>query len=181
MFSLDSKFNKYYHITQIQEIIMLSPLQHAVFMTRCEETDRKRLLMVQVCTEAMKRSPTGCWHLKTLKACLSMLTCVFTYSTKHAALSRAVNLLVTMNILVNSVDRWLERRITVSCSLTFHFWVSDSQWPEVTCCPHPQRLNAHAPCTRDTAGTKFLWNGGKHLLIDTASLPRTFVFIYIYI
>jgi len=39
MFSLDSKFYKYYRITQTQEIIMLYPLLRAVFMTRREETD----------------------------------------------------------------------------------------------------------------------------------------------
>jgi len=58
-------------MTQAQELIMLSPLQHAVFKTRREGTDHKRLLMVQVCTEAMKRSPIGCWHLK--HACLCLL------------------------------------------------------------------------------------------------------------
>jgi hypothetical protein len=42
MFSLGSKFYKYYHITQTHiEIIMLYLLQGAVFMTRREETLKK--------------------------------------------------------------------------------------------------------------------------------------------
>jgi len=108
----------------------------------------------------------------TLKACLSMLACVFTCKYKACSTVKACYLVVTTNIPVNSVDRRLERRITVSWGMMSHFWVIDTQWPEGTCRLHPQGLNTHGPSTLDSAGTRFLWNAGKHLPSDTASPPR---------
>jgi len=37
--------------------------------------------------------------LKTYKVCLSVLACLFTYSTKHAALSRAVTWMLLQTFL----------------------------------------------------------------------------------
>jgi len=59
----------------------------------------------------------------TLKACLSMLACVFTCKYKACSTVKACYLVVTTNIPVNSVDRRLERRITVSWGMMSHFWV----------------------------------------------------------